>query len=195
MTNYDQLSALVKMNRSYRRFDQNVRISAEQIKRWIELSRFTPSGRNMQPLKYVISTDDKLNSQLFEQLAWAGYLKDWKGPEQGERPSAYIAVLRDKSLSENIFCDDGIAIQTILLGAASDGYGGCIVGSYNKARVNAILKLPEHLDILWMIALGKPVETIVLEDLEGDDIRYWRDEAQVHHVPKRKLETLIVDIF
>lgn len=193
MTNYDQLLGLVRMNRSYRRFDPHVRISADQIKRWIELSRYSASGRNMQPLRYVICTEAKMNSLLFEQLAWAGYLKDWQGPDPGERPSAYIAVLRDKSLSENIFCDDGIAIQTILLGAVSEGFGGCIIGSFNKAKVNTILKLPEHLDILWIIALGKPVETVVLEDLEGEDIRYWRDEKQVHHVPKRKLESLIVD--
>lgn len=191
MTNYDQLLKLVKKNRSYRRFNQNVRISVDQIHRWIELARNSASGRNMQPLKYALSTDEKINSLIFEQLAWAGYLKDWKGPVEGEQPAAYIAVLKDTSLAENIYCDDGIAVQTILLGAVSDGFGGCIIGSFNKSKVSAILKLPDHLEILWIIALGQPIETVVLEDLAGDDIRYWRDEESIHHVPKRRLKDMI----
>ncbi|MFZ5429591.1 MAG: nitroreductase family protein [Bacteroidota bacterium] len=191
MTNYEELLGLIRKNRSYRRFEEKVRLTEDQLLKWISLSRFIPSGRNMQPLKYAFSVDETVNSLIFEQLAWAGYLKDWKGPEPGERPAAYIAMLKDRSLSENIYCDDGIAVQTILLGAVSDGYGGCIVGSFNKSRVSAILRIPEHLELLWIVALGKPAETVVLEDLQGEDIRYWRDENQVHHVPKRSLEELV----
>jgi nitroreductase len=191
MVNYDQLLDLVKKNRSYRRFNQGVRIPDEHIRRWIELARNSASGRNMQPLKYAICNHQLTVAQIFEHVAWAGYLKEWSGPAEGERPVAYVAVLKDKSLSENIYCDDGIAIQTILLGAVSEGFGGCIIGSYNKSKVTAVLKLPDHLEILWIVALGKPVETVVLEELEGEDIRYWRDEQSVHHVPKRKLEDII----
>ena len=191
MINYDQLLDLVKKNRSYRRFNQEIRIPDEQIRRWIELARNSASGRNMQPLKYAICNHEQKVAQIFEHVAWAGYLKEWRGPAEGEQPVAYVAVLKDKSLSENIYCDDGIAIQTLLLGAVSDGFGGCIIGSYNKSKVTAILKLPDHLEILWIVALGKPVEKVVLEELEGEDIRYWRDKEQVHHVPKRKLEDII----
>jgi nitroreductase len=191
MTNFEELLGLIRKNRSYRRFDENVRLTEDQVIKWINLARYIPSGRNMQPLKYALSVEETVNSLIFEQLAWAGYLKEWKGPEQGERPAAYIAILKDKTLSENIYCDDGIAVQTILLGAVSDGFGGCIIGSFNKSRVSTILRIPEHLEILWIVALGKPVETVVLEDLKGEDIRYWRDENQVHHVPKRRLEELI----
>jgi nitroreductase len=191
MTNYEQFLCLVKENRSYRRFDQRARISEEQVKRWVELARYTPSGRNLQPLKYAISTEETTNLRIFEQLAWAGYLKDWKGPQPGEQPSAYIAVLKDKTISETTYCDDGIAVQTILLGAVTDGFGGCTIGSFNKAKTSAILRLPDHLEILWILALGKPAEKVVLEDLDGEDIRYWRDMNEVHHVPKRTLDELI----
>lgn len=194
ITNYDQLSELVKKNRSYRRFNQNTRISEEQIHRWIELARNTASGRNMQPLKYALCTDEKMNSLIFEQLAWAGYLQEWKGPSEGEQPTAYIAVLKDKLLAENIYCDDGISMQTILLGAVSDGFGGCIIGSFNKTRVSTIFKLPDHLELLWVIALGEPKETVILEESDGEDIRYWRDEKNVHHTPKRRLKDLIYKV-
>lgn len=188
---YNDLLSLVRRNRSYRRFDESVTIPDEMIFRWIELARFSPSGRNMQPLKYAVSNSPLVNAKIFENLAWAGYLKDWPGPAEGERPVSYIAVLKDKSLSENIYCDDGLGILGILLGAVSDGFGGCIIGSFNKSRITDLLRLPGHLEILWVLALGKPVETVVLEELEGDDIRYWRDESRVHHVPKRKLHDII----
>lgn len=188
------IGELIRKNRSYRRFVESEKLTAGQMVKWIDQARFSASGRNMQPLKYAISTDAELNGAIFPHLGWAGYLKTWKGPAEGERPVAYIAVLHDTSLSDHYFCDDGIAIQSILLGAVEEGYGGCILGSVNRKEVAHLLGLPEHLKILWVIALGKPAETVVLQDLEGDDIRYWRDEAQVHHVPKRKTEELIWSI-
>ena len=171
----ESLRELVRKNRSYRRFDQSAEITTGQLMNWIELARFSASGRNMQPLKFALSTDKKLNRELFTHLAWAGYLTNWKGPAEGERPVAYIAVLHDKQVSDKYFCDDGIAMQSILLGATEAGYGGCILGSVNRKKVAELLELPAHLEILWMIALGKPAETVVLDDAEGYQIRYWRD--------------------
>jgi len=182
---------LIIKNRSIRRFDESVKISGSQIAKWVELARFSASGRNMQPLKYFIITSENTGKQIFPYLGWAGYLTDWPGPKEGERPVAYIAVMLDKSLSLKYFCDDGIAIQSILLGAVEEGFGGCILGSYNKTRISEILELPGELEILWMIALGKPLEKVVLETAVGDDIKYWRDRDNVHHVPKRPLDELI----
>jgi len=153
---------LIMKNRSYRRFDASVKISREQIEQWIELARFSASGQNMQPLKYVVCTDEKINRKIFSTLGWAGYLSTWPGPAENEQPVAYVAVLLDKSLAENYYCDDGIAIQSILLGAVEDGYGGCIIGSVNKSKVARIFHLPGEFDILCIVALGKPAETVVL---------------------------------
>ncbi len=182
---------LIIKNRSYRRFDSSVKISFKQIEKWIELARFSASGRNMQPLKYAVCTDEQTNEKIFPYLGWAGYFTNWKGPEESERPVAYIAVLHDKSLSENYYCDDGIAIQSILLGAVGDGFGGCIIGSVNKRKVAKIFNLPDNLEILWLIALGKPAEKCVLEDVKNNDIKYWRDSGEIHHVPKRPLSEII----
>jgi nitroreductase len=182
---------LIKKNRSYRRFDHNVKINPGLIKNWIELARFSASGRNMQPLKYCIITDEKMAAEIFQNLGWAGYLSDWNGPEENERPVAYVVVMHDKSLSEKYYCDDGIALQSILLGAVESGFGGCIIGSVNKGKLSRLLSLPEQLEILYVLALGKPVEKVVIEDLKNNEIKYWRDAEQVHHVPKRTLEELI----
>jgi nitroreductase len=98
MVNYDQLLDLVKRNRSYRRFNEKVRIPDEQIRRWIELARNSASGRNMQPLEICHLQSSTDSGTDFEHVAWAGYLKEWSGPAEGERPVAYVAVLKDKSL-------------------------------------------------------------------------------------------------
>ena len=186
---------LIIKNRSYRRFDSSVKISIGQLEKWIGLARLSPSSGNKQPLKYVISTDTEVNRKIFPNLGWAGYLADWPGPEEEERPVAYIIVMLDKLLAKKSYCDDGIAIQSILLGAVEDGFGGCIIGSVNKDVVAGILNLPERFEILWLIALGKPVEKVVLENSSRGDIKYWRDKDKTHHVPKRPLEELIYKSF
>jgi len=183
---------LILKNRSYRRFDPSVKIDSGILRRWIELARFSASARNTQPLKYVICTSEDITAKIFPCLGWAGYLTDWDGPEEGERPVAYIVILHDRNISDTRFCDDGIAVQSILLGAVEEGFGGCIIGSVDKNKLAEILNLKTGMEILWVLALGKPAEKVVLETCEKNRIEYWRDEQGVHHVPKRSLDELIL---
>jgi nitroreductase len=188
------LREIVLRNRSYRRFDESHHIPRGTLVELVGLARCTASGANRQPLKYIISTDPEPNGRIFPCLAWARYLKDWDGPAPGERPVAYIVILLDETISEDGGCDHGIAAQTILLGAAEKGFGGCMIGSVQREKLRRELTIPDHLHIKLVVALGKPAETVVLEDLKpGGNIRYWRDEKGIHHVPKRKLEELIVE--
>lgn len=189
----NSLHDLVLKTRSYRRFDESHAIGIETLEKLLGLARCTASGANRQPLKYILSADPETNGRIFPCLAWAGYLKNWKGPEPGERPSAYMVILVDETISENIWCDDGIAAQTILLGAVEMGLGGCMIGAIQKDKLRQEFNIPGHFRIQLVLALGKPAEKVVIEDLEpGGDIKYWRDKNDVHHVPKRKLEELIV---
>ncbi len=185
---------LARNNRSYRRFDESFMIDPATLRELIELARLAASGRNGQPLKYFLSHEKSLNEQIFTTLAWAGYFKDWPGPEKGERPSAYIVVLLDHRISDNYFCDDGIAMQNILLGAVEKGLGGCIIQSINKLKLSEILQLPDYFKIIDVVALGKPVETVQITGVGSNgDIKYYRDENGVHYVPKRSLDELIVN--
>ncbi len=187
------LRELVLRNRSYRRFNESRSISRETLVGLVDLARCTASAANRQPLKYILSVNPETNAKIFSCLAWAAYLKDWDGPDPGERPSAYIIILVDEKISKDWWCDDGIAAQTILLGAVEKGLAGCMLGSIQKEKLRRELDIPEHLMIRLVLALGEPAESVVLEDIEpGGDIRYWRDEKGVHHVPKRKLEELII---
>jgi nitroreductase len=184
---------LVKKSRSYRRFKESEPVSLSTLRELVDLARLSPSGANRQPLKYILSAGRETNAKIFPCLAWAGYLKDWGGPKEGERPAAYIIILGDKSISNEFFCDHGIASQSILLGAAEKGLGGCIIASIKRDALRGVLSIPEHCEILLALALGRPAETVVLEDVgPAGDIKYYRDAKSVHHVPKRKLEELII---
>ncbi len=187
------LKDLILKNRSYRRFKENEPIKKGTLVELVNLARLSASGRNLQPLKYFLSTEKKMNEMIYPYLAWAGYLKDWDGPIEGERPSAYIIQLGDKKLTENFSQDPGIAAQSILLGATELGLGGCMIGSIKKTELHKKLKLPEHFEIVLVIALGKPIEEIVIDKVESGEIKYWRDENKVHHVPKRSLDELIIN--
>ena len=187
-----RLKELVLKNRSYRRFWQNERIAPALLREWVDLARYSASARNTQSMKYILSTEENFNAQIFGQLGWAGYFPDWNGPEEGERPSAYIVLLNDTAISGNYFCDDGIASQSILLGATEAGFGGCIIHAVNRTRLRELLNLPEQFEIIQVLALGKPKEVVVLDEAKEGEIKYWRDENQVHHVPKRKLGEIIL---
>lgn len=189
----EMLADLVRNNRSYRRFHQEIAIELETLKKLVDLTRYCASSANLQPLKYILSCEPDTNAVIFEQLSWAAYLKEWAGPPEGERPSAYIVVLGDTSVTKSFSCDHGIVSQTILLGAAEKGLGGCMIGSVRRKKLAEALAIPKHLQILLVIALGKPKETVVIETVGSEgDIKYWRDDQGVHHVPKRPLDDIIV---
>ena len=189
-----ELKDLIVRNRTCRRFVQDVAVPRQTLRELVDLARLSASGANLQPLKYILSCEPEKNALIFPHLGWAGYLKDWPGPKEGERPSAYIVILGDTQVSRSFGCDHGIAAQSILLGATDKGLAGCMIGTVDRQQLQKVLEIPSHFEILLVLALGKPAETVVLETVGADgDIRYWRDEAGVHHVPKRSLDDIILD--
>jgi nitroreductase len=187
------LRELIIQNRSCRRFEEGFAIERRTLEELVDLARLSASAANLQPLKYILSCEPPRNAEIFPHLAWAAYLKDWPGPAPGERPSAYVVILGDTTISKNFGCDHGIAAQSILLGAREEGLGGCMIGLIEREDLREALEIPARYEILLVLALGKPREQAVIDELgPGGDIRYWRDSAGVHHVPKRPLQELVV---
>ena len=186
------ISELIRKNRSFRRFHQDVAIPENDLREMVDNAHLTPSGRNAQTLRYMLSNTPEMNTRIFPTLSWAGYLADWGGPKEGERPAAYIVILNDDTISKTYFCDHGIASLAILMTAVEKGYGGCIIASVNGAALRETLHIPEQYSIVQVIALGKPAETVVIEPMIDGNVKYWRDTQEVHHVPKRSLEDIIV---
>lgn len=186
------LQDLIKQCRSYRRFSEKYTIKEDTLREFVNLARISASAANLQPLKYILSYDKNKNNLIFPTLSWAGYLKDWPGPQEGERPSAYIIILGDKTISKTFGCDHGIASQNILLGAVNKGLRGCILGLIDRDLLRKNLSIKEQYEILLVIALGKPKEKVILEEAKDGNIKYYRDNNDIHHVPKRPLDEIIL---
>ncbi|MCI8887312.1 MAG: nitroreductase family protein [Hungatella sp.] len=188
------LKDLVYSCRSYRRFYEEVKISREELKDLVELARMTASTANSQALKFKIIDNEADNEKVFETLGWAGALPDWPGPEAGERPSAYILILEDKALGKNKLTDVGITAQTIMLGAVEKGYGGCMLANIRRDNLAEAFAIdPEQYGIQLVLALGKPKEEVKVVPVGADGkVAYYRDQNQVHYVPKRSLEEVLI---
>jgi len=187
------IKEFVLKNRSYRRYYQDVPVSLDTLTELVDLGRLSASALNLQPLKYVLSNEPARNAAIFAHIGWAGYLKDWPGPVEGERPSAYIVMLGDTEISRHVDWDHGIAAQSILLGATEKGLGGCMIATIRKHDLAHILAVSSRYEILLVIAIGKPKEQVVIDPLGQDGVvKYWRDIEGVHHVPKRALQDIII---
>ncbi|KPK77306.1 MAG: nitroreductase [Phycisphaerae bacterium SM23_30] len=185
---------LILKNRSYRRFDARAALEEQTLRELVDLARQSGSAANMQPLRYILSWQAKRNALIFQHLRWAGYLEDWDGPVENERPTGYIIILAEAG-NKFVNFDAGIACQSMLLGATERGLGGCMFGSIDREELQRKLAIPAEFSIVLIVALGKPVEKVVLEEVGPDgSIKYWRDEQAVHHVPKRKLDHIIMDL-
>ncbi len=181
---------LVIKNRSYRRFDEAKCISPEVLKELVDIGHLVPSGANIQPLRFITVSSKEKCAEVFPTLRWAAYLKEGGTPIEGERPTGYILILAPSGAHRGV--EEGITGQTILLAATEKGIGGCFIGSIIRPELMKVIPIPDGYEVKYVLALGYPKETVVLEEISaGGDIKYYRDENLVHHVPKIKTEDLI----
>ena len=183
--------------RSYRRFFEDEHIPRELLVSWVDTARVVASSANGQPLRYLVFDAPQDCERIFPNTAWAGALKDWPGPEEGERPSAYIVICCDsqRSLGERFTAwDEGIAAQTIMLAATEAGFGGCMIASFKKASVAELCGVAgSAIEPSLVLALGKPKEDVRLVEMgEDGSTTYYRDAQQVHYVPKRPLSDILI---
>lgn len=189
--------ARVKLNRSYRGFDQERPVKREELEFLVELARFCPSSINFQPLKFYLSCDAKTNAVIQPLTGWARRLPHLNLPREGHNPTAFIVICADKTIASNperFMKDVGIVAQTMLLGSIDLGLGGIMIGNFSAAKVSEALQLADHLEPVLIVAIGKPDEEVRLTALpDSGDISYSRDEQHVTYVPKRPMDELLIN--
>lgn len=187
---------LVKLNRSYRGYDETYVMTKEVLLDLVDCARLSPSSVNAQPFKYFLAWEKETVDKIQSLTKWARALPDMELPHKGMCPTGFIVICQDLKIGDSLARyqkDVGIVAQTILLAATEKELGGCMIGNFGAAPVKETLELEEHLMPVLIIALGKPNEKIVLKEIEaGDDTTYYRDEDDVHYVPKRKLSDIII---
>lgn len=181
---------LAEKTRSHRRFQENRPIPEEDIRAMIEASGLAPCASNLQRLRYSLVTGERERGILFESIGWAGYLKDWNGPDSGEKPAAYIVIHAPEEERYFTGIDVGIAASYMALAASERGIASCMLLSFSVDSVDAVAPAPGFSPRL-IIALGYPGEKIVLER-DSQKTQYWRDSDGIHHVPKCPVDKLIL---
>ena len=192
---FESLRQLMISDRTVRRFRENREVSAETLEKLVELTRYCPSGRNAQPLRYLAVSTEEQREKVFPLLKWAGYFQDWDGPEKGERPAAYLIQCLDTMYGKDCLCDDGLQLEAITLGMHTLGLAGCIIKAFNMPKLAEELCLSDRYVPRYVLAIGYPAEEVRLEDMSGDDdadFKYYRTGDGIHHVPKRPLKELMI---
>jgi len=181
---------LSEITRSCRRFQEQREIPPEKLREIIGCAGVAPCASNLQRLRYSIITEETEREVLFSGIGWANYLTDWNGPEAGERPSAYIVIHAPETEKSFTGIDVGIAASYLVLCAAEDGIGACMLLNFQRNTVDSVAPAPGY-TVALVVALGYPGEIVKLER-NSEIIKYWRDREGVHHVPKLPLEALIL---
>jgi len=182
---------LVKQTRSTRRFKKDYNIPYNTLIDLIKMANMCPSALNRQPMKYIICKNPKINNIITDNVIWAPYIKDFK-PSVGQRPNTYLIMVLDKKIVSRAEIDAGIQAQTIMLGASSYGYSGCIMEKFNKPQLTSLFALSDDYEILLLLALGMSDEKIIVDEMKDDDIKFYHDQDGNHHVPKRNYQDLIL---
>lgn len=185
------LEKLLVKTRSYRGYDNSYVVRPDQLSRIIAVATKIPSARNSQLLRFRPVTHEEA-AKVSPYIRLGGALKDMKLPFEGEEPRAFVVVCAATPTPDHyVYIDLGIAAQSMLLQAVEIGLGGICIGAFDKAAVKESLALPY--EPLLVVAIGKPNEKIVLDEIGAEENKnYWRDEQGVHHVPKIRLEELII---
>ena len=186
------LKDLVLKCRSYRRFYQDVAIDNGTLRELVDLARYSASAINRQPLKYILSSSPEKNALIFSTSALGRTLKTWPGPDEGERPAGYIIILGDKEISANFGWTMELPRRRFFWEQWRRDWAAACWEQW-KGKLRQLLNIPGRYEILLVVALGKPKEKIILETMKStDSYDYWRDKDEGHHVPKRKLNDIIV---
>lgn len=192
-----EFEELVASSRSCRRFSGEL-VGEDELRALIDVARLAPTGNNTQLLRFKLISSAEECTAVFPHLRWAAALGNWPGPEPDERPGGYVIICVPKAMATNEIrhMDVGIAAQTMALACKSRGLGSCMLKSFDAGLIDE-LSLPEDLVPALVLAVGKPVEQVVLEEAGSEiaaphGLAYWREADGTHHVPKLSSDELIV---
>lgn len=183
----------VMNRRTVRKFTPQA-VKREDILKIIDCARMSAFGANMQPLKFAVIDGENAN-KVYPFTKWAGYISGWE-PDENERPSAYIAILADTEIkpAEKTETDSGAAVTSMMLEALELGLGSCWLGAINREGIKEALNIDEKYHVTYLLALGYPAQTGEVFNIQDNNVKYYFDENENVHVPKRTLDEVIVEI-
>ncbi len=187
---------LMEGRRTYRRFDESLKIPDGVVEKIQYSARLASSAMNRQPLKYIYVRDPETVNKIFDITGWGGFLPPEQGrPKIGERPTMFTAVLADKCIPSRFApFDAGLAVSNMTLAAYECGVGSCIIGSAGIDELKTMLDISDDLEVVVLVAFGYPTHESRVVDMNDGDIKYYLDENRNYVIPKRKTEDTVREI-
>ena len=183
------VSELYLGRRTYRRFKQDPmpEALAAQI---LENCRTASSARNGQTLKFYAVLSPEKVAVMNTLVKFAGALPPELGtPKEGEKPVAFIVIVKTKPEDAWADIDAGIATDMITMTAWESGFGSCVMGAINVGEIGKLLDLDPSEKVRLAIALGKPDHKSTLVEVpESGSLSYYVDENVDYYVPKKAFD-------
>ncbi|NQT79858.1 MAG: nitroreductase family protein [Candidatus Aminicenantes bacterium] len=147
---------IIQKRRSIRKY-KNDPIPEDVFQRVLEAARLAPSGKNLQPWKFVLVQNQELKEKLAKASAGQYFM--------AIAPIIVVAC----GFPENCYSSMGrymkswpvdvtIALEHLILQAEEEGLGTCWIGSFEEEEVKSILNIPEDVKVLALTPLGYPAE-------------------------------------
>lgn len=151
----ESLLTLLKTRRSIRRYKPDP-VPDELVAQLLEAGRWAPSASNRQPWEFIVVRDVAIRQQVAQHAAF--YFIKWA--HVGEAPLLIVLCgnARNPAYRRFLHEDVGLAGGQIMLQAKALGLGTCWIGALDRKAIAAILKLPEHLEIVGLLTVGFPAE-------------------------------------
>ena len=177
--------------RSYRRFRQEP-VPAAALEDLLQAARLASCTANSQTLKYVVVQSPEMVAATQPHIHWAAYLPPEQGtPAPEEQPTLFVAVCRDKSLPGGADIDLGLAIGNMTAAAWAHGVGSCVLGAIDRPALTELYRLPDTLELRYLVAFGIPTHRSTVVEETGGDTRYYLDDNRDYCVPKRPVSELV----
>ena len=168
---------VIKARRVCRSFTKEP-VAPEQIRHLLEAARWASSAGNRRIHKFVVIDDAETIGRVRSM-----------SPGMLAYPTALIMICIDKEkakeegvkleLDSTTWIDVGTASQNMMVAAFELGLGTCPTTSFSHSGVSAVINLPSHLELEYILQVGHPVpqkrvmRSGVSTGLSMEDYTYW----------------------
>ena len=183
-------SELIKKSRTRRIYDGS-EVTFSQSKEVIEDCRYSASTINRQDIRYILINDDKICSDIFNITN----LPSTHKVDIKNKPGAFIVMIVEKELhlpDQFLYYNIGIATSNIILSANSNDLSCVTLLSTNMTKLSKLINLDDDKKVVSVIGIGKSSQKVETTDIGDGDTAYYKNNENIHVVPKLTAEALII---
>lgn len=173
---------------STRAYDTEYQLSKDELTAVLEAARWAPSGNNGQPWRYsVLQRGTELHTKVSEGLS--GFNRSWAPMASNLIVVSTQKFKADGSAYGSAKFDAGLSVGHLIAQASSMGLATRIMGGINHTAIHETLGLEDSLEVLVVIALGKPAASLdgleqgLVEREHAPRERHSLDEIVLHGRP------------